>query len=82
MSVCFKINLDFDRYSGQNGMLEIFRFNETLPSVSFLGKLSCLVFSCRDSINDGVSVYLYHIFGCDLVSRLGPDIQASNSQHS
>ena len=50
MSFCFKMNLEFDRYGGQNGMLEIFRFNETLPSVSFLGKLSCLVFSCRDSI--------------------------------
>ena len=40
MSICFSVNLEFDRYGDQNGMFELFRFNESLPSLSFLGKLS------------------------------------------
>ena len=40
MSICFSVNLEFDRYGDQNGMFEIFRFNESLPSLSLLGKLS------------------------------------------
>ena len=38
MSICFKVNLEYDRYGGQNGMFELFRLNEKKPSVTFLGR--------------------------------------------
>ena len=38
LSVCYKIFIDFDRYGGQVGAWELFRLNETLPSLSFLCK--------------------------------------------
>ena len=38
LSVCYKIFIDFDRYGGQVGAWELFRLNETLPSLSFLRK--------------------------------------------
>ena len=38
MSICFKIFISYDRYNGQIGAFEIFRLNETKPSMSFLCK--------------------------------------------
>ena len=38
MSICFKIFISFDRYNGQIGAFEIYRLNETEPSMSFLCK--------------------------------------------
>lgn len=38
MSICFKIFVSFDRYNGQIGVFEIFRLNETKPSMSFMCK--------------------------------------------
>lgn len=57
LSICFKIYVEFDRYGGQVPGFEIFRLNESLPSLSYL----CKIFERQLMYSDLKQIFIFHI---------------------